>query len=214
MNHNIFVAGIGTGIGKTVVSAILCNALKGDYWKPVQSGSKEGVDSKTVKELSSHSPFTVFPETYSFREPLAPYQASLIEGTLVDPEKFQIPTSERPIVIEGAGGVLVPITRDFFVIDLIEKLRVQVVLVSKNYLGSINHTLLTIEMLKRRRIPILGIVFNGPQNLETQRFIREYSDIPMLGEVREEDPLTPEVVAHYGDRFRNALHFLWRTKSL
>ena len=178
-----FISGIGTDVGKTVVSAILCEALKADYWKPIQSGGLEHSDGNEVRRLISN-PITKFhPEVYLLPEPLSPHAAAERAGIEIDTSRFTLPPVQNTLIIEGAGGLLVPITRQFLVADLILQLKVPVVLVSRHYLGSINHTLMSIEILKHRKIPIAGIVFNGDQNQATEQVIEEQSGCRILGRI-------------------------------
>jgi len=210
----IFVAGIGTGVGKTLTSAILCEALGADYWKPIQSGTIESCDSETVRGLLSNSQSRVHPETYRLSAPLSPHAAAAAEGLTIDPEKIILPVTTNSLVVEGAGGVMTPVTSEFLLIDLIERLGCEVVLVSRNYLGSINHTLLTYEALERRRIPILGLIFNGVLNSASESLIREYTELSMIGRIDEESMIDRPRIAAYATKFKQALMFLHRRKSL
>ena len=206
----IFVTGIGTGIGKTVTSAILCEALGADYWKPVQAGSLEATDRALVSSLTTNSRTHVYPERYLLREPMSPHAAAAREGILMQRDDFVAPSESKDLVIEGAGGVMVPLASNFLMLDLISHLQAEVVLVSKNYLGSINHTLLSFETLSRRRIPILGIVFNGPRAPESEAYIKEYTELRVLGHIGEETQITKEVVSQYAQKFKQTMAFVLR----
>ena len=167
----IVVAGIGTEVGKTIVSAIFCNAFSLDYWKPLQSGSKEDNDAEKIRELVNQ-PIEIFPNAYCFKEPLSPDQAAKLEGIAIDPSTIQIPISGN-LLIEPAGGLMVPLTEDGFLFsDLLKNWDLPVVLVSRFYLGSINHTLLSIEFLKSQNLSLAGIVFTGEINQESEKIIR------------------------------------------
>jgi dethiobiotin synthetase len=188
---NFFVTGIGTDVGKTVVSAILTEALEADYWKPVQAGSLEATDTHTVRNLVSNPRSFFHPETYRLQAPLSPHAAARAENLELDLHKITVPQTENKLVIEGAGGLMVPLNDKFLVLDLLANLHCAAVVVSRNYLGSINHTLLTLEVLKYRKIPVAGIVFNGEPNPATEAFILNYSGVSRLFSV----PIFPELNA-------------------
>jgi dethiobiotin synthetase len=178
-----FITGIGTGIGKTLISAILTEKLNADYWKPIQSGDLETSDSLTVENLISNTKTIIHPESYRLTQPLSPHLSARLDGIEIDLDKINIPTTSNDLIIEGAGGLMVPLNENELIIDLIKKLNVEVILVSQNYLGSINHTLLSINLLKQYEIPVKGIIFNGDENLETERYIQQYAKIKKLGNV-------------------------------
>ena len=201
----IFVTGIGTEVGKTVVSAILVEALCADYWKPVQAGDLDETDTDRVRKLLTNTLSYLHPETIRLRTPASPHAAARLEGRVIELNLFKLPTRERPLVIEGAGGVLVPLNESDSMVDLIEKLECEAVVVSKNYLGSINHTLLTIEALQRRGVEILGLVFNGEENAATESVILSKSGVALLGRVRWEMRFTPEIVRRYAEEFARVL---------
>jgi len=177
MANKYFITGIGTNVGKTIVSAIITEALKADYWKPIQAGNVESSDPMIVQNLISNNHTEIHPSAYSFEMPASPHFAAEKEGKEIELEKIKIPTTKNTLIIEGAGGVLVPINRKKLVIDLIQQLQVPVIMVVQNYLGAINHTLLTIEALKNRNIPITGIVYNGGNRLENVDYIEKYTGI-------------------------------------
>ena len=194
MNKNIFVTGIGTGVGKTVVCAALAEALEADYWKPVQAGNLDDTDSMTVRRLLSNPVSVVHPETYRLQSSMSPHAAAKIDGTEIEPDDFIVPKTPRRLIIEGAGGLMVPLNDNFLVMDLIERLNVRVVLVSRIYLGNINHTLLSAEALNRRNIPVAGIIFNGKENKETEKFIARYTDLPVIGRMDEAVEVNKEMI--------------------
>ena len=181
--NKYFVTGIGTGIGKTLVSAILTEKLKADYWKPIQSGDLETSDSITIDRLISNSKTIIHPESYRLTQPLSPHLSARLDGVDIDLDKINTPLTDNDLIIEGAGGLMVPLNEDELIIDLIKKLEVEVILVSQNYLGSINHTLLSVNLLKQYEIPIKGIIFNGEENTETERYILQYAKIKKLGSI-------------------------------
>jgi dethiobiotin synthetase len=168
---NLFITGIGTNVGKTVVSAILTEALKADYWKPVQSGVVDGKDSNIVKSLITNSKTLIHPESYLLKEPLSPHFAAKLEQIEIDIEKIRIPETSNHLIIEGAGGLLVPLNQTHYVIDLAKKFDCEVVLVITNYLGCINHTLLSIDYLIKNHFKIHSLVFNGEFEIEVKEAI-------------------------------------------
>ena len=170
---NYFVTGIGTDVGKTVVSAVLVEALKSDYWKPIQCGYPR--DTEMVQSLVSNSLSQFHPETYLLEEPASPHQAAYNQGLSLSLNDFVLPDTNRDLVIEGAGGIMVPINDHEFIVDLISKLSNKTLLVANLYLGSINHTLLTVDALQRRGIEIMGVIFNGPSNGHSEAIILSYS---------------------------------------
>lgn len=202
MSQNIIVAGIGTEIGKTVVSAILTNALKADYWKPIQSGDLDQGDAYWIQQWVKHPNLTIWPSTYRLSQPLSPHTAAELDGISIELNQFQKPASSNSLVIELAGGLMVPINDQQTNIDLIQSLNAPVILVSKNYLGSINHTLLSFEMLQQRGIPVLGIVFNGPENPSGEKFILNYTQLPLLLRVNEEPTINDIVIDHYAQQIK------------
>ena len=177
----IFITGIGTDVGKTVVSAILCEWIQANYWKPIQSGDPEGGDSKTLKNLVSHSSFKIFKEVFTFDAPLSPHGAAKLEGKKIKVDSIIPPKSKNSIIIEGAGGLLVPLNyRKETICDLIIHLKANVILVVKEYLGNINHTLLTISHLEKNNIKIAGLVFVGEELPHTWDIIGKTTGLPLL----------------------------------
>lgn len=203
--RTIFVTGIGTGVGKTVVSAIVAEALRADYWKPIQCGDLESSDSRTVAGLLSNSDSRVHEESLRLRLAASPHYAAEQEGISITPESFARPVTQRDLVVEGAGGLLVPLAKGFLVADLAVGLGAEVLLVSRNYLGSLNHTLLTVEALRTRGLAILGIVFNGDPYPSGERFLLDHTGLEMIGRVREERELTADLVRSYAAEMRARL---------
>ena len=193
-----FITGIGTGIGKTLISAILTEKLKADYWKPIQSGDLEISDSITIDSLISNNQTVIHPESYRLTQPLSPHLSARLDGIEIDLNKINMPLTDNNLIIEGAGGLMVPLNEDELIIDLIKKLEVEVILVSQNYLGSINHTLLSVNLLKQYEIPIKGIIFNGDENVETERYIQQYTKIKKLGNVPSFNNIDKEKVLTAG----------------
>lgn len=196
-----FVTGIGTDVGKTIISAILVEALQADYWKPVQCGELENTDTQKVKAFISNSVSEFHLETYRFAAAMSPHAAAKLENTEIDISQIKLPESNNHLIIEGAGGLMVPLNTKELVIDLIQKLSVPVILVSMNYLGSINHTLLSVEALHKRHMPVAGIIFNGEENSETESIIRKYTGVKILGRVNFEQQWTKELVQKYSKQF-------------
>jgi len=176
----LIVTGTDTGIGKTVVSAMLALALEGFYWKPVQSGLTGETDSETVARLGL-PPERIVPEAYRLHQPVSPHRAAELDQVEIEAETLELPRVHRVLIVEGAGGVLVPLNRAVLQIELFARWRVPVVVVARTALGTINHTLLTIEALKRRAITIRGIVFVGEEIADTMRSIAEFGGIKILG---------------------------------
>jgi dethiobiotin synthetase len=177
---NIAVAGIHTGIGKTICSAVICQALGFDYWKPVQAGDLDQSDSIFIQKHINNPACKIHPERYKLLEPMSPHAAAERENIRIRKEDFILPESDHHILLETAGGLMSPLAEDFLNIDLLSHLRLPVVLVSTHYLGSINHTLMSCELLKSRNIQVLGLVFSGAPNPESERVILSYSGLPLL----------------------------------
>jgi dethiobiotin synthetase len=192
---NYFVTAIDTDSGKTLVSAIVCEALEADYWKPVQAGLPR--DTQTVKNLVTNTKTTVHPEAYLLKTPASPHASAKRDGVTIAIKDIKVPASERDLVIEGAGGCLVPLNDTELVIDLIKKTEAEVVVVADLYLGSINHTLLTIEALQHRNIKIRGIIFNGESNPESERIILLRSGLRCLLRIDQERHIHPGIVKQY-----------------
>ncbi len=202
MSQTYIVAGIGTEIGKTVISAILTKALKADYWKPIQSGDLDQGDAYWIQQWVKHPELTIWPSTFRLTQPLSPHTAAEIDGVSISLHQFQKPASSKNLVIELAGGLMVPINDHETNLDLIKQLDAPVILVSKNYLGSINHTLLSFEILQKRGIPVLGIIFNGPENPSGEKFILNYTQLPLLLRVHEEQKIDENVINHYAEQIQ------------
>lgn len=186
------IAGIGTEVGKTVVSAVLVEALRADYWKPIQTGGEEQTDTQTIIDLVTPLACRTFhTEAYRLKAPLSPHAAAQKQGISIDLSRFALPNTLRPLIVELAGGILVPLTNEYLNLDLIKKWSLPVVIVSKYYLGSINHTLLTIETLKYHKVSILGIIFNGECVESTKDVILAHTQISLLGEIATYSSISP-----------------------
>jgi len=195
------IAGIGTEIGKTVVSAILVEALQADYWKPVQSGALDDSDTETVRSLISNSVSQFHPEAYRLTQPLSPHAAAEIDNVRIDLSNIVLPKTSNALVVELAGGLMVPLNDRELNLDLVQQLGLPILLVSRNYLGSINHTLLSVDACRNRNVPILGIIFNGPTVTSSESFILTYTNIPCLGRIGQETQLTRDVIRNYANQF-------------
>jgi dethiobiotin synthetase len=198
---NIFVTAIHTDSGKTLVSAILCEAMKADYWKPVQAGTP--ADSDTIRQFLGQS-VVVHKESYALRTPESPHAAAKKDDVQISLNDIQLPKTSRNLVIEGAGGVLVPLNNRDFVIDIARQFPCEVVLVSNVYLGSINHTLLTVEALRGRGITIAGIVFNGKRNDETEDIILHHSKAPCLLRIPVLEHIDKKTIEAYATLFNES----------
>lgn len=199
--HQYIIAGIDTEIGKTVISAIVTEALQADYWKPVQSGDLHHTDTHKVQALISNSQSKFHPEAYRLKTPMSPHAAADIDGVTIEADKLQLPQTNNNMVVELAGGLMVPLTKDLLIIHMLKQWNLPVILVSKYYLGSINHTLLSIEVLKAHNVPIKGIIFNGETNPTSKEAILHYSQLPVIGEIPwMEGDLTKEQVKELGKR--------------
>jgi len=178
---NYFITGIGTNVGKTVVSAILTEALQADYWKPIQSGTIEGKDSETISDLISNSKTNIHPESYLLKQPLSPHFAAKIDDIDIELDKILLPKTTQDLIIEGAGGIFVPINETHYVIDIAKKIECEIILVISNYLGCINHSLLSIDYLLRHHYKINALVFNGSFETEVKSAITNYhKDLPCI----------------------------------
>jgi len=199
--RKIFITGIGTGVGKTIVSAIVTEALQADYWKPLQTGYGEGKDSDTIRNLISNKKTIIHPEAYCLAKPASPFAAAEEEGIKIEIKNIVLPKTDNILVIEGAGGLMVPINEDELMIDMIEQWDAEVILVSQNYLGSINHTMLSCMALADRNLKVLGIAYNGEDNLMAERSILSFCDYPVIGRIKPENIFTPEKILAYSNRF-------------
>jgi dethiobiotin synthetase len=203
MAARIVVTGTDTGIGKTVFAAGLAALLDGDYWKPVQSGLEDETDSQVVHRLSGLPAECIRPEAWRLRMPASPHLAAELDGVSIDPDALVPALGMRPLVIEGAGGLMVPLTRATLFIDVFARWGLPVVLCARTSLGTINHTLLSVEALQHRRIPILGIAFIGDEHEENRRIIGMKSGVPILGRLPWLEPLTPDALqAAFAKAFR------------
>ncbi|MFM7023699.1 MAG: dethiobiotin synthase [Flavobacteriales bacterium] len=199
--RKIFVTGIGTDVGKTIVSAILVEALQADYFKPVQAGM-ENPDREVVKSLVSAKRVKFHREKFVLQNAMSPHAAAELENIDLRLSKLKLPSHNNTIIIEGAGGVMVPINyKGDTMLDLIKYYDAEVVLVCSNYLGSINHTLLSIAALKAAEVNLLGIFFNGEANPQSEKVILETTGVRCIGRVKKEDAFTKALVKEYASEY-------------
>jgi dethiobiotin synthetase len=206
MKFQYFVTGIGTDVGKTVISAALVEAFEADYWKPVQAGGLENTDTDVVQQLISNKKSHFFKETYRLNTPASPHYAAEVDGVEINLENFALPATSNNLIVEGAGGLFVPLNKDYLIIDLIKKLKLPVVVVASIYLGSINHTLASIDALQKRNIPIAGIIFNGNDVKSSTDYILEYTKVRNLGNFPWAENISKREVAEFAKVVRNLLY--------
>ncbi|MEM8764502.1 MAG: dethiobiotin synthase [Bacteroidota bacterium] len=203
---NYFVTGISTEVGKTVVSAILTEALEADYWKPVQAGDLDDSDSHKIKRFISNAKTVIHPNTYALNTPMSPHAAAAIDCIHIDLKQIVRPNTNNHLIIEGAGGLLVPLNKEDTIMDLIQP-DDKVVVVSRHYLGSINHTLLTIEKLLEKDL-MVGIIFSGDEHPTTESIILKKTQVSFLGRINEEPVFDKATVKRYAETLRsNILRF-------
>ena len=193
----LFITGIGTDVGKTVASAIITQALEADYWKPIQAGDLDQSDTHKIKAYVSNDKTNFFANSYALNTPASPHYAAAIDGITIHLNQIKEPKTTNNFVIEGAGGVLVPLNSTDCVIDIIQP-DYKIIVVSRHYLGSINHTLMTIEILKSRKLNVAGIIFSGDENKATESIILEKTNVPMLGRIDNDHYFDQNVIKYLG----------------
>ena len=198
------ITGIGTDVGKTVVSAIVAEALQASYWKPVQAGDLDNSDSIKIDRLTKN--VTVLPEAFRLNEPMSPHAAADIDGVTISPEDLELPSVSGNLVVEGAGGLMVPINSDgFLYADAFEKWDLPTIVVSRHYLGSINHTLMTLEILKSRGVEIEGVVFVGGQHPTTEEAIINNTGVRFIARIPEVNEVNQEFVLEQAEKIKYVL---------
>ncbi len=200
----LFITGISTDVGKTIASAIIVEALQADYWKPIQAGDLENSDTHKVQSLISNTKSQFHPNSYALQTPASPHLAAAKDGITIDLNQIQEPATTNHLVIEGAGGILVPLNDTESVVDIIQP-DYKVIVVSRHYLGSINHTLLTVEALQNRKIQVAGIIFSGDENTSTESIILSRTGLAYIGRIVQEPYFDTNVVLEYADLFRENL---------
>ena len=199
-----FITGIGTEVGKTVASAVVTEALQADYWKPIQAGDLEYSDTDKVKDLISNSKTKFHKNAFALNTPMSPHASAEIDNISIKSSTIKTPETLNSLVVEGAGGILVPISDTETILDLIEPTD-KVILVSRHYLGSINHTLLSAEILKAKGIKNVGILFNGDEHPTTESIIKKMTGLPILGRIGEEQEITKSVISKYAEELEQSL---------
>lgn len=199
-----FITGISTEVGKTVASAIITEALEADYWKPIQAGDLLNADAHKVERLISNSKTVIHPNSYALQTPMSPHAAADIDGVTIDLNTIKPPKTKNHLVIEGAGGVLVPLNDKNTILDII-KPDYKVIVVSRHYLGSINHTLLTVNLLKNKGFDV-AILFSGASHPTTESIIEKMTNVPILGRIDEEPYFDKNTVKEYAELLRNNIN--------
>lgn len=200
----LFITGIGTDVGKTIAASIVVEALNADYWKPIQAGDLDHSDTSKVQKLVSNTKSQYYDNAYKLNTPASPHYAAQLDGVKIDLAKIIEPRTTNHLVIEGAGGVLVPINDVDYVLDLI-KSDYKAIVISRHYLGSINHTLLTLEALKSRNVSVAGIIFSGDKNQATEEIILQKTEAKFIGRIENEPYFDQNVIQYYADLFRDNL---------
>ena len=208
-NMKLFITGISTDVGKTIASSIIVEALEADYWKPIQAGDLDNSDSHKIKCYISNDKTVIHENSYKLNTPASPHLAAELDGITIDLKQIKEPNPDsyrdkNHLVIEGAGGLFVPLNNNDCVIDLIQT-DYKVIVVSRHYLGSINHTLLTIEALKNRKINIAGIIFSGEENKSSECIILNKTGVKCIGRIEQEPYFDQNVIKEYADLFRENL---------
>jgi len=198
-----FITGISTDVGKTIASAILVEALQADYWKPIQAGDLEHCDTKKVEHLVTNTKSKFHTNSYALKTPMSPHAAAAIDKIAIDLKQIKAPKTTNNMVIEGAGGLLVPLNDKHTILDIIQP-NYKVIVVSRHYLGSINHTLLTVNLLKDKGYNV-SIIFSGKEHKTTEDIISKMTNAPIIGRIEEEPYFDKNVVKEYAELFRDKL---------
>ncbi|MFV9549691.1 dethiobiotin synthase [Algibacter sp. PT7-4] len=201
--NTYFITGISTEVGKTVASAIITEALNADYWKPIQAGELDYCDTQKVNQLVSNTKSKFHANAYALQTPMSPHAAADIDGVKINLKTIKVPKTNNHLVIEGAGGLLVPLNDKNTILDLI-KPEYKVIVISRHYLGSINHTLLTVNTLKEKGFNV-SILFSGNEHKTTEDIIKKMTQVPIIGRIEEEPYFDKNVVKEYAELFKNEL---------
>lgn len=199
--EKIFITGTDTGIGKTFVSAVITAGRNGCYWKPIQSGLEDMTDTEWVKSVTGLPDSHFLKEAYRLNSPLSPNISAELDGISIDPDLINLPDKNEPLVIEGAGGVMVPLNADYFMLDLMRKFCLPVLVVARSGLGTINHTLLTVDTLKRSGLEIIGVVMNGPANPGNRESIERLGQVRVVAEIDPVPLINRSVLIEIYERF-------------
>lgn len=203
MSKKYFITGISTEVGKTIVSAIITEALEADYWKPIQAGDLDFSDTHKVEALVSNSKSVFHPNSYALNTPMSPHASADIDNIEIDVKEITAPKTKNHLVIEGAGGLLVPLNDTNTILDLI-KSTYKVIVVSRHYLGSINHTLLTVNLLKEKGFDV-SIIFSGDEHETTESIIQKMTNVPIIGRIENEPYFDQNVIKEYAEKFKEIL---------
>lgn len=203
MQKKYFITGISTEVGKTVASAIVTEALQADYWKPIQSGDLENSDTDKVRRLVSNETSFFHDNSYALQTPMSPHAAAAIDGVRIELDKIVAPNTENHLVIEGAGGLLVPLNDTDTILDLIQP-EYKVIVVSRHYLGSINHTLLTVNLLKAKGFDV-ALLYSGDEHPTTEAIIEKMTGVSVIGRIAEEPYIDSNVIREYAELFKERL---------
>lgn len=198
-----FITGISTEVGKTIAAAIVTEALEADYWKPIQAGDLEHSDTHKIKQFVSNKKSVFHENAFALNTPMSPHGAAEIDGITINLKDIIAPKTENHLVIEGAGGLLVPLNDNDTILDLIQP-DYKVIVVSRHYLGSINHTLLTVNLLKEKGFDV-SLIFSGNEHKTTENIIQKTTNIPVIGRIDEEPYFDENVIAEYAEKFRENL---------
>lgn len=203
MTKKYFITGISTEVGKTVAAAIVTESLKADYWKPIQAGELDNSDTHKVKRFISNSKSVFHKNSYALKTPMSPHAAAEIDGIKINLKETKEPKTDNHLVIEGAGGLLVPLNDSDTIFDLIQS-DYKVIVVSRHYLGSINHTLLTVKLLQEKGFDI-SIIFSGDEHPSTESIIKKMTNVNVIGRIDEEPYFDKNVIKEYADKFKEKL---------
>ncbi|MGS2725534.1 dethiobiotin synthase [Psychroserpens sp. BH13MA-6] len=201
--NTYFITGIGTDVGKTIASAIITEALEADYWKPIQAGELDNSDTHKVSRFISNNQSKFHRNSYALKTPMSPHAAADIDDVVIDLKRIKPPKTKNNLVIEGAGGLLVPINKTHTILDLIQP-HYKVIVVSRHYLGSINHSLLTINLLKNKGFDV-SVVFSGNQHETTEAIIKSMTNVHIIGRIDEEPYFDRNVIKEYANKFKDHL---------
>jgi dethiobiotin synthetase len=203
MKKTYFITGISTDVGKTIASAIIVEALQADYWKPIQAGDLDHCDTKKVKKLISNGWSKFHKNSYALKTPMSPHAAAALDGITINTTTITAPKTENNLVIEGAGGLFVPLNHSETILDIIQP-TYHVIVVSRHYLGSINHTLLTLKVLQEKGF-VVSLIFSGEENKATEEIISTMTNIPVIGRIEKEPYFDKNVIKKYAEMFRERL---------
>tara|TARA_B100000700_G_C14612433_1_gene654208 strand:- start:41 stop:682 length:642 start_codon:yes stop_codon:yes gene_type:complete len=192
INRGLIVCGTDTDVGKTIVSSLLVQGLNAIYWKPIQSGIENGTDTNRVCELLDLSQDRWIPEVYKFQSAVSPHWAAEIDNQRINPSLLHLPRVSNPLIIETAGGLMVPLNREFLQIDQLQSWGLDILLVARSGLGTLNHTLLSIEALRKRNINIFGLILNGPLHKDNPKTLEEFGDVPIIAQL----PILKSINSH------------------